>query len=158
MGKTSELGSIDPQVVAEEENKGRMWFSIYNVVRSYEELFEKAVKEKGNLEPYLQQLANYDAREIAECRSSLSLSEDIAIKALKTGMLSELSEKGIKKKIKDFLTPEKVKNHGRPIYDQDAINSRVDVEIKDLKEKFWYCAYELNVRLNNHVSTTNIAK
>lgn len=121
MGKTSELGSIDPQVVVEEENKV-MWFSIYNVVRSYEELFEKAVKEKGNLEPYLQQLANYDAREIAEFRSSLSLSEDIAIKALKTGMLSELSEKGIKKKIKHFLTPEKVKNHGRPIYAQDALN------------------------------------
>lgn len=158
MGKTSELGSIDPQVVVEEENKGRMWFSIYNVVRSYEELFEKAVKEKGNLEPYLQQLANYDAREIAEFRSSLSLSEDIAIKALKTGMLSELSEKGIKKKIKHFLTPEKVKNHGRPIYAQDALNCKLNVEIKDLKEKFWSTAYELYVRLNNHVSTNNIAK
>ncbi len=157
MSKTSELGTIDPQIVVMEDNKTK-WFSIYNVVRSYEELFEKAVNEKGNLQPYLQQLANYDAREIAEFRSALSLSEDIAIKALKTGMLSKLSKKEIKKMIKDFLTPEKVKTHGRPIYAQDALNCQLNVEIKDLKEKIWSMAYELYVRLNNHVSTNNVVK
>ncbi|GAH99728.1 unnamed protein product, partial [marine sediment metagenome] len=103
-----ELGSIDPQMVYAEEKQVKR-FSVYNIIKSYEELFSSAVKEKGNLQPYLQQLSNYDAREIAEFRSALSLSEDIAVKALKTGMLSGLSEKEIKKKIKDFLTPEKVK-------------------------------------------------
>ena len=157
MSKTSELGSIDPQVTYVEDNRVKR-FSVYNIVKSYEDLFLKAVKEKGNLQPYLQQLANYDAREIAEFRTALSLSEDIAIKALKTGMLSNFSEKEIKKKIKIFLTPEKVKTHGRPIYAQDALKCGLNIEIKDLKEKFWSTVYELYVRLNNLVSTDNIAK
>ena len=155
--KTSELGSIDPQITYVEDDKVRR-FSVYNIVKSYEALFSKAVKEKGNLQPYLQQLANYDEREIAEFRTALSLSEDIAIKALKTGMLSNLSKKDIVKKIKIFLTPEKVKTHGRPIYAQDALNCGLKTEIKDLKEEFWRVVYELYVRLNNFVSTNNVGK
>ncbi len=157
MGKTSELGTIDPQRVVEEDGVVK-WFSIFNLIRSYEDLFEKAVKEKGNLQPYLQQLANYDEREIAEFKSALSLSEDIAIKALKTGMLSNLSEDEIKEQIKIFLTPEKVKVHGRPIYAQGALDCGLSVDIKDVKERFWSLVYELYVRLNNYVSTNNVVK
>ncbi len=157
MGKTSELGTIDPQRVVEEDGVVK-WFSIFNLIRSYEDLFEKAVKEKGNLQPYIQQLANYDEREIAEFKSALSLSEDIAIKALKTGMLSNLSEDEIKEQIKIFLTPEKVKVHGRPIYAQGALDCGLSVDIKDVKERFWSFVYELYVRLNNYVSTNNVAK
>ncbi len=155
--KTSELGSIDPQITYIEDDKVRR-FSVYNIVKSYEVLFSKAVKEKGNLQPYLQQLANYDEREIAEFRTALSLSEDIAIKALKTGMLSNLSEKDVVKRIKIFLTPEEVKTHGRPIYTQDALNCGLKVEIKDLKKEFWRIVYKLYVRLNNFVSTNNVGK
>ena len=55
MGKTSELGTVDPQVtITEDKNVKR--FSVYNLVKSYENLFDRAVKEKGNLQPYLQQL------------------------------------------------------------------------------------------------------
>ncbi|MCD6474371.1 MAG: hypothetical protein J7K47_05660 [Thermoplasmata archaeon] len=157
MSETSELGSVDPQVTYVEDNRIKR-FSVYNLVKSYEDLFARAVKEKGNLQPYLQQLSNYDEREIAEFKTALALSEDIAIKALKTGMLSDLSEKEIKKKIKIFLTPEKVKTHGRPIYARDALKCGLNIEIKDLKSKFWQLIYELYVRLNNFVSTNNIAK
>ncbi len=157
MGKTSELGTIDPQIVVEEDGKVK-WFSVFNIVRSYEDLFGRAVKEKGNLQPYLQQLANYDEREIAEFKSALSLSEDIAIKALKTGMLSNLSKEKIKRQIKIFLTPEKVKVHGRPIYAQDAIDCKLKMEIRDVKEKFWSLVYEIYIRLNNYVSTNDVAK
>jgi len=157
MGKTSELGSVDPQVVYVEEKEVKR-FSMYNIIKSYEALFSKAVTEKGNLQPYLQQLANYDAREIEEFRTAVSLSEDIAIKALKTGVLSKFSKKDIKGKIKNFLTPEEVKTHGRPIYAQDAEKCGLNVEIKDVKEKFWSTAYELYIRLNNHVSTNKVAK
>ena len=86
------------------------------------------------------------------------MSEDIAIKTLKMGMLSNISEKEIKRKIKNFLTPEKVKTHGRPIYAQDALNCGLNIESKNLKEKFWSTVYELYVRLSNFVSTNNIAK
>jgi hypothetical protein len=159
MGKTSELGMIDPQVVVKKEEEEPKWFSVYNIVKSYQELFGKAVKEKGNLQPYLQQLANYDAREIAEYRSALSLSEDIAVKSLEAGMLSGLIKGEIKKKIEIFLTPEKGKKvHGRPIYAQDALDCGLKTEIRDVKEKFWSVVYELYIRLNNYVSTNNVAK
>lgn len=157
MGKTSELGTIDPQIVIQEDGKVK-WFSVFNIVRSYEDLFKRAVKEKGNLQPYLQQLANYDERDIAEYKSALSLSADIAVKTLKTGMLPNLSEEKIKQKIMIFLTPEKVKVHGRAIYSQDAADCDLNVEIKDVKESFWSVVYELYVRLNNSVSTNNVAK
>ena len=157
MGKTSELGSTDPQIVYSEKEKVKR-FSIYNIVKSYDDLFERAIKEKGNLQPYIQQLSNYDSREIAEFRNILSLSQDIVIKALKTGMLSGFSNSKIKRKIKDFLTPEKVKTHGRPIYAQDAKKSGLIIEIKDVKEKFWSIIYELYIRLDNYVSTNNVAK
>ena len=86
MGPASELGPIDPQFTTHEQGTPK-WFSVYNIVKSYEDLFKRAVKEKGNLEPYLQQLAKYDEREIKECKAALSLSEDIAIKTLASGMM-----------------------------------------------------------------------
>lgn len=159
MGKTSELGMIDPQIVIKKEEEEPKWFSVYNIVKSYQELFGKAVKEKGNLQPYLQQLANYDERDIAEYRSALSLSEDIAVKSLEAGMLSGLTEEEIKKKVEIFLTPEKGKKvHGRPIYAQDALDCGLNVEIRNVKERFWSVVYELYIRLNSHVSTNNVAK
>ena len=157
MGKTSELGTVDPQIVVEESGKVK-WFSIYNLVKSYESLFADAVKEKGNLQPYMQQLANYDAREIAEFRSALSLSEDIAVQCLRSGMLHGLSEKDIKKKIQIFLTPERAKVHGRPIYAHEARRCGLNVETRDVKDEMWSLVYELYVRLSNYVSTSNVAK
>lgn len=157
MGKTSELSTVDPQIVLQEDGKVQ-WFSVYTLVKSYETLFAKAVKEKGNLQPYLQQLANYDARQIAEFRSALSLSEDITIKSLKSGMLPGISENDIKRKVRILLTPERAKVHGRPIYAAEARKCGLNVEIRDVKEKIWSLVYELYVRLNNCVSTNDVAK
>ncbi len=69
MGTTSELGLIDPQLTTSENSVVRR-FSVYNVVESYDDLFSMAVNEKGNLQPYLQQLANYDEREIKDQKIS----------------------------------------------------------------------------------------
>lgn len=148
MASTSELGSIDPQVAMEGKR-----FSVHNIVTSYRELFSKAVEEKGNLQPYLQQLANYDAREIAEFQSALELSEDIAVKSLKSGVMTDVSEKEIKKRIKDFLTPRTVKTHGRPIYHDLAKACGLEVDLQDPKGKLWQDVYELYVRLDHWVST-----
>lgn len=157
MSGTSELGGVDPQMIISEDDEVKR-FSVYNLIRSYEELFKKAVQEKGNLEPYIQQLAHYDAREIEELRSMKSESEDIAIKALKTGMLRKLSSRNIKKETKVFLTPEKVKTHGRAISAQDAIHCGLNVQLEDLKGSLWGVVYELYSRLDHYVSTNNVAK
>jgi len=157
MAKTAELGAIDPQLTVAEGNRTKR-FSIFNIVKSYEHLFNKAVTTSGNLQPFLQQLSNYDEREIEEYRMLLSLSEDIALKALKTGMLSRFKKTDIKQKLKIFLTPETVKTHGRAIHPKEALNCLKKVDILDLKDKLWASIYELHFRLTNYVSTNKVAK
>jgi len=152
MGTTSELGPIDPQLAVTDGTTVRR-FSVYNVVKSYKKLFSKAVKEKGNLEPYLQQLSNYDEREIEEYKAALSLSEDIAVRTLASGMLRGISEAEIKEKIKIFLTPERTKTHGRPIYRDEASDCGIKIESIDINSDLWKLIYELYIRTNNFVAT-----
>lgn len=155
MSRTSELGCIDPQVIIPGE-KGVFVqrFSAYNVIESYRELFERAIKETGNLQPYLQQLANYDEREIRELEAACLLSEDIAIRALKSCMMRNLSEEEIKQKIEIFLTPRQTKAHGRPIYASEVSSCGLNVEVWDNKEERWRTIYELYIRIDHLVSTS----
>jgi len=153
MGPIAELGAIDPQLTLYENDKPSKRFSVYNVVKSYEDLFNRAVKEKGNLQPYLQQLSNYDEREIKEYRSALDLSEDIAIKTLASGMMKGNKEDKIKEDIKIFLTPEKMKVHGRPIYSEEASSCGLNIDTLKIKDKLWPIIYELYFRTNHYVST-----
>ena len=67
MGRNSELGPVDPQVTVEEDGVLKR-FSVFNLIQGYEDLFARAVKENGNLEPYLLQLSKYDEREIKDSR------------------------------------------------------------------------------------------
>jgi len=148
MGATSELGPIDPQLTIGQSNLKR--FSAYNIVKSYEGLFNRAVEEQGNLEPYLQQLSNYDEREIEELRASLSLSEDIAVRTLASGMMKNKTK--IKNRIKIFLTPETTKTHGRPIYRDEAAKSGLNINKEAVRGKLWTLIYELYIRTDNFVS------
>ncbi|MEW6658652.1 MAG: hypothetical protein AB1424_08315 [Thermodesulfobacteriota bacterium] len=153
MGETSELGAVDPQFYI-----GNRLFSVYNIIKSYEDLFNAAIKEDGNMEPYLQQLANYDAREIEELRSALELSKDISKKVLGSGMFAGKTERTIESKIKLFLTPKDVKVHARPIYSSDAKSCGLNINIQDIKSYLWNNVYELYVRLNHYVSTRSRGK
>ncbi|AFD00264.1 Periplasmic serine proteases (ClpP class) [Methanocella conradii HZ254] len=152
MGPTSELGPIDPQVTIP-ENDGLKRFSAYNIIESYKNLFKKAVEEKGNIQPYLQQLANYDEREIRELECAVSLSKSISAKTLASGMMKGQSENDIYEKIKIFLSPEHTKTHGRPIYRDEAKSCGLNIEYKDIKDSSWKLIYELYIRTNNFVST-----
>ena len=100
MGKTSELGAVDPQTQI--TGKKRL-YSVFNILENYNTLFSNAVATSGRIEPYLQQLTNYDPRDIAAYNAAMDVSENITIKALKSGMLSSLSEVDIKAKIGDLF-------------------------------------------------------
>ena len=151
MGPVSELGPIDPQLTTSDKGAVK-WFSVYNLVQSYRGLFNRAVAETGRIEPYLQQLANYDEREIKEFEAALELAEDIAIRALGTGMMKEQQSADIRTRIKKFLTPEETKTHGRPICHDDAAMCGLCVEKVDVRSQLWDAVYELYVRTNNFVS------
>jgi ClpP class serine protease len=154
MGASSELGPIDPQHTIIAEGKVPSRFSVYNIVKSYEDLFKRAVELKdGRLEPFLQQLANYDEREIQEFRSALSLAEDIAVRTLESEMMKSLSKEQIREKIKIFLTPEQTKTHGRPIYKDEASGCGLNIEAINIRDELWETIYELYVRINNFVKS-----
>jgi hypothetical protein len=152
MGPTSELGPIDPQLTIR-DGKSVKRFSACNVVQSYEDLFKRAVREKGNLEPYLQQLSNYDEREIKEYRTAIALSEDIAVRSLTSGMMVGTSGGKTKERIGVFLTPEKTMSHGRAIYAPEASACGLNVELRPVKSAFWESVYELYLRTDRYVST-----
>lgn len=152
MSETSELGPIDPQITLDIRGlKERL--SLNNIVESYNDLFKKAVMEKNNLQPYLLQLSNYDEREIKEFKTAISLSEDIAIRYLESGMMKGISKEEIKKNIDIFLKPTQKKAHGRPIYAKEALDCGLNIELKDLRGELWELIYELYIRTNNLVST-----
>lgn len=153
MAASSELGPIDPQIAVFEDGRVK-WFSLWGIVMSYYGLFERAVKEKGNLEPYLQQLAHYDAREIAEYEMAIDLAEDIAVQSLASGMMKGRTAATIKKKIGMFLTPEKKKTHGRPIYRNEAESCGLSIIRVDIKDTLGQLLYELYIRTLNFVQTS----
>ncbi len=152
MSKAAELGPIDPQLTLKDDDTVKR-FSVCNIVKSYEELFARAVKEKGNLEPYLQQLEKYDAREIEEFKAAIDLSADIAVRTLKQGIMSSETVANIKKMIKIFLTPERTKSHGRPIYYEEAESCGLNIEILKTDTELFNSFYELYLRSTNFVAT-----
>lgn len=151
MSKTSELGPIDPQTTINIDNKDHP-FSLHNLVNDYEDLFNKAIKTKGRIEPYLLQLGKYSSKQIKEYKTAIELSEDIAIRALQDGMMGGKNKIYIKKKIEQFLTPRKTKVHGRPIYITDAKKSGLEIENYNLNHATWKIIYELYFRTNNFVN------
>ena len=80
MSRTSELGPIDPQIPLMNEN-GQItkYQPAHEILESYEALFKQATKTEGRIEPFLQQLARFDARDIRAIESAQGLSESIAI-------------------------------------------------------------------------------
>lgn len=152
MRASSELGPIDPQITLFEDGKPK-WFSLCNLVDGYNDLFNKAVNASGNLQPYLQQLAHYDHREIKEFEDAISLAEDIAIRSLATGMMKGKAKTQIKKKIEVFLTPKKTKSHGRPIYHDEASKCGLQVEHLNEKTELGQKIFELYVRTLNYTNT-----
>jgi ATP-dependent protease ClpP protease subunit len=150
MCPTSELGPVDPQWLTVEDGEQKR-FSAYNVVESYEDLFERATKETGNLQPYVQQLQRYDEREIEELRSAIALSEDISVRSLATGMMDGVADEQIRDRIRTFLTPERTKDHGRPIYADEAEKCGLNIDVRDVDSDLWRTVHKLYFRTSNFV-------
>jgi hypothetical protein len=158
MAAPSELGPIDPQIIRREGNTWRQ-FSAYGLVSSYEKLFAAAVKSKGNLEPFMQQLQRFDVRDINTYRDMIALSEDIAIKILKSGIMKQQSKVTIKKKIGIFLDPKQgTITHSRSINYQEATQCGLNIEVMDVQCPQWVAIYELYSRTQNFVNGNLAAK
>jgi hypothetical protein len=147
MSQTSELGSVDTQVL-----RGNKLLSVYNITKSYQELLRAAVETTGHVDPYLQQLARYDASEIEELRTAQQLSESIAIGALQTGMMQGTSAEEIRAKIRPFIDPEVTLAHGRRIGLDLAQRCGLTVGEIPLQSETWLLVWELYVRTDWYVT------
>lgn len=157
MAPTSELGPVDPQILLMENGELRQW-SAHNLISSYEDLFSRAQRAKGNIQPFLLQLSHYDERDVAAWKSLVELSQDIATKALETGMMKDVSTATIRKRIKVFLNPEAgTKSHSRPIFPAQALKSKLFVQEQDVRSASWSSITDLYTRLEYYV-TRHVSK
>ncbi|HVM81255.1 MAG TPA: hypothetical protein VMU06_19700 [Stellaceae bacterium] len=153
----SELGPIDPQIILEEDGVTK-WFSAFSLVSSYKELFDAAIKTTGHVEPFVQQLQRYDAREIARYQNVIDLMKDVAIKILSSGMMKGTPTVDIERKIQLFLDPKAgTREHGRAIYASEARACHLNVDEISVKTPEWEAIYELYYRSESYV-THNVSK
>lgn len=104
-------------------------------------------------QPYLQQLSRYDNRDIDKYRTNINLSKDIAVKLLRTGMLSQQSDTEIRQKIDIFLTPDAgTLSHGRPIHSHEARTCGLAIKDINVTSDVWMKIYQLHARLDAFVS------
>jgi len=145
MSNTSELGPIDPQILIKKDDSF-MRLSVDNVIKSYDRLIKSANETTGKIEPFLQQLQRYDAREIEQMRQEMQLATDIAVRSLKTGMMSSENDEVITERISRFTKTEESLTHGRPIYWKEVKESIPSVEHIDNESAIWYDIWELQLR------------
>jgi hypothetical protein len=157
MSKTAELGPVDPQVPYKDDAGNERWISAEEYVRSYKKLIEQASGGGfPRIEPFLQQLNRFDAREIEALESAQALSRDISVQLLKSGMMSDIAETDIATKIGRFLSQTETRSHGRMINQVGATAAGLKVDILDLHSEAWHWLWELFVRSDWSVS--NICK
>lgn len=146
MAPTSELGPIDPQIPIKIGDSWR-WGAAHHVIRTYDDLVTRAATLKGgNIEPYLQQLAQFNATEIEMFRAATKLAENIAVKSLRKGMMKGETEATIKKRITCFTDPEVTLSHGRALNPEHLQDCKLVIEEIDVKSEFWRKVRELYSR------------
>lgn len=159
MSPTSELGPIDPQIPYR-TGKSFEWIPAHHVIKTYDELFQNATNldDSKQIEPYLQQLADFKASEIEQFRSSQKLALSIAISSLKSGMMNKLDEKAIEEKIKPFTDPEVTFSHGRALNYDQAQDCGLKIELVDLNSELWRTIWSLYMRSKHVVDSSKHGK
>ena len=150
MSDTSELGPIDPQVfVASDGNESYVPANL--VIESYEELLKEAIESQGRIEPYLPLLSRYDPSEIRQFKEAQALGDDIAKRALQTGMLKNQGNK-IGGVIRAFSDPKRTRTHERPIFWKEVQDVGLTVNHIDNRDALWLLVSDLHQRADFVVS------
>lgn len=158
VSEISELGPIDPIVqIIKTDERGQPLrtpdgtpiverYSAHSYVTKYDGLLKKAETTTGNIEPFLMELRRFNAVQVEEMRKAMNLSEDIAIKALKRGMLKNLTKEAIRRKIEIFTNPNVSFEHGRPILADELKPIGLNVKLISSKDNIWGFVNELFLR------------
>lgn len=159
MAPMAELGPIDMQV----HHRGEVLPAL-TVVKAYDELMEiaRTLPREQRLEPFLQQLGNYDAAIVSNLRQAHELSIDIARKTLANGMLRDKDEAYVNKIIDNMVDPSRSKAHGRPIFFKDikTLDEEGALQVEEVPhlDGIHKMIHEYHVRLTMHMNLTSRAK
>lgn len=136
---------------------GKRQVSVYNILTSYDQLLSRAVATRGRIDPFLQQLAVYDPRYIAQLRQDMKLSETMAIQLLKTGMMRGRPAVQIKRRVLPFIDPKQTLEHGRAIFREQVRECGLAVGDLDPDDPIWSTVWDLYIRYD-HVMNEQSAK
>lgn len=159
MMPSSELGPIDVQVPW-----GDRLIPAHVVIKSYEELMTRCIETplEKRVEPFLQQLQLYNAAQIEHLRLMRDLAKEIAKKVLKEGMLRNKSGKMLERILRQFLDPEELKSHGRPIFFSDIkkIDNKGSLNVECVSHDFpvYQKIHEYHQRARSHMAANNLVK
>ncbi|XOB46311.1 MAG: SDH family Clp fold serine proteinase [Candidatus Nealsonbacteria bacterium] len=147
MSDTSELGPIDPQI-PQPTPRGIMMRPAWTIVKSFNSLIKKALREDGSLNPaYIPILSNFDVSLLKYCEVAIENSKKIAEEYLKNGMLKENPGKA-GQTAKDLAYAEKYTSHAHLIDYKEAVKlfGGEDVEYIKNTDPLWNLYWELYCR------------
>jgi len=153
MGETSALGRIDPQILIKEKEGNQYLIPAHVIVASFDKLVNRASTSNDKLEIYLQQLHIYDGRQIELIRRQMKMTEDIAIKCLREGMLAGDSRVEIRKKAVPFVTPVVTKAHTRDIFFEEVKAAGLKVELVSHDSSIWSLVSDLYINASDFVNS-----
>lgn len=152
MTDTSELGPIGTQRIFFDEEGNISQMSAHAIIKTYDDLMEKAAGEEGHVEPYLIQLQRYDAAEVEELRANERLAKDIAIRWLQEGMMKGVRRNAVGRRISLFIDPGRTHVHGRGIFYDEATRAGLDIELIETGSSLYQAVVELCQRTEQLVS------
>jgi hypothetical protein len=107
---------------------------------------EAVALKDGRIEPFLQQLSQFNSVQIQRWREATELSKSIAVKSLRRGMLKAFSEKRIGQLINCFTDPDITHSHGRALTLEHLKPCKLNIEKLDLASALWKSIRNLYTR------------
>jgi hypothetical protein len=124
-----------------------IWVAAHQVIKTYDKLLDEAISlTQGHIEPYLQQLSQFNATQIEMLRASTKLSENIAVSSLQKGMMHDKDEDEIKNNINLFTDPEATLSHGRALNYDMLEGCGLNIKFVNLDEELWKNVWSLYMR------------
>lgn len=160
MCETSELGPIDPQMVA-----GIGQQQVIRPAAAYIDAYlnlindtQNAIKTGEPPHPFIELLRKIDPVWIQVCLKARELSKTIAKEYLKNFMLKDKTEDEIEKLIEKFMKIGEELSHGRVIRAKKADEYGLKVDMMQKDSEIWNFIWELYLRCEHYVQLKRLAK
>ncbi|HEX5493989.1 MAG TPA: hypothetical protein VFX70_05360 [Mycobacteriales bacterium] len=162
MSDTSELGSIDPQIVRSDHNGNRVRHSVKNYIDAYKANKQALVDNPNDVAAQLM-MSKLDPETVQLFESIMTRAREFAENQLKRGMMS--GGGNWSQAVNVLLNTTRFQTHGQPISWEDASDPAIGltVDYLDPNDGLWlqiwqlYCLQMLSVKDNEKLFESEIA-